>query len=514
MSAPVESIVQVTISVEDQAVQQQSFSVPAIFGPSGRFTPVTTNITTTDGSKTATVVSATGITKGMGVSGTGIPANTTVATIVGTTVTLSKAATATGTVSGSFVDLIRAYTTLAGMAADGFLSSDAEYVRAAELLQQALQPEIFYVGSYDDSVAQVDTLAVNSLDTSHLYSFSLNGSTISYQASGGSTQQSILDGLNTAIGVAFPSDPPVAGVRTSTGVSALLTLTSSTKGVAVTYASIDTKLTHANTVENHTITDDIADAQAAPSGDLWYGLLICSQNAWDIEQVASYIETQLKIFGADTNDANVLTSATTDVASSLKGDAYDRTWLLYSGTAADGAAAAWMGGQLPQVPGASTWKFKTLVGITPDDLTAAQRLQCIGIPGTPGKNCNIYETVGGVGITEEGFMASGRFIDITVGIDWLTSEIQTNVFTALVNSPKIPYTAAGIAVIENAIRAAIQTGVNNGLIDGASDITITAPDIADISTADKANRLLPDVRFSCRLAGALHFVEIQGLVTV
>ena len=58
--------------------------------------PVATTGSTTSASATVTVASATGIALGQKVAGTGIPANTTVQALAGTTVTLSANATATG----------------------------------------------------------------------------------------------------------------------------------------------------------------------------------------------------------------------------------------------------------------------------------------------------------------------------------------------------------------------------------------------------------------------------------
>ncbi len=55
--------------------------------------------TTTNGSANATVTSATGLVVGQNVAGPGIPAGTTIVSIVGTTVTLSQSATASATVT-------------------------------------------------------------------------------------------------------------------------------------------------------------------------------------------------------------------------------------------------------------------------------------------------------------------------------------------------------------------------------------------------------------------------------
>lgn len=414
--------------------------------------------------------------------------------------------------SDRFVDLVRYYTSPSGYITDGGLITDPEFIYLSEAFEQALRPSQVGVGKFTASVAQVDTFAVNTIVSSHVYEFTLNGTLISYTAGGSETQQSILTALLAAIATAFPTNPPVTGAVTGTGSGALLTLTSSVPGVAVVYTAVDSDLTHVAVTASHSIVSDIIALQAV--SDIWYGLAITSHLASDIEQVANYIETQFKIFIASSSDAGILTSGSTDVASILKAASYKRTALLYSGIPADGPEAAWLGGQLPQVPGASTWKFKTLVGIAPDTFTPTQRTNVIGLPGIPGKNANIYETVGGVPITEEGTMAGGQFIDLTVGIDWLQSTMQTNIYQLLVNAPKIPYTNKGISIIETAVRQTLDQGVANGLIDGTEPITITVPDVLSISDTDRAERLLPNVNFQCRLAGALHFVQVNGVVTV
>jgi hypothetical protein len=263
------------------------------------------------------------------------------------------------------------------------------------------------------------------------------------------------------------------------------------------------------------MASDIAAIQAV--SDIWYGLSLTSSVAQDILDAAAYIETQKKIYVACSHDAAVPTTATGDVLSELKALGYNRTALIFtftSGNAAAGPDSGWLGGQLPQVPGSSTWKFKQLVGVAPDAYTGTQRNIMIGTPGVPGKNGNIYETVGGVNITEEGWMVSGKFIDITVGIDWLESTMQTNVYSLLVANPKIPYTDQGAAVIQNAVFQTIQQGVANGLIDGGSPITVEVPTVLSVSQTLRAERVFEFVTFECRLSGAFHFIKIKGTVTV
>lgn len=404
-------------------------------------------------------------------------------------------------------DLVRYYTSLAGMLADGFLTSDPEYKAATEFLSQALSPTEFGVGVFTSAVAQVDTVTpdTSSQQVQH-YIQTIDGVHYDFTSDSTPTAAEVVTGLKTLIN----ADADCAAAATGTTT---LILTAKVAGVGFT-STESSNLALVHTTPNHSITEDIAALQLV--SDVWYGLVCTSQADSDILQVAAYIETQKKIYGCSTSDAAVITSATSDIASQLKALDYKRTFYMYSADHAKFPEAGWIGGQLPEVPGSSTWKFKQLVGITPDVLTATQRQYCIGNPigGVIGKNANIYETIGGVNITEEGFMVGGQFVDLTVGVDWLAATMQSNIYSLLVQSPKVPYTDQGGAVIENAIRQTIQQGVVNGLIDGQSPIEVTVPAVLSESTNNRANRILSGITFSCRLAGALHFVVINGVVTV
>lgn len=518
MSA-LDQIVNVNIAVQAATVSTPSFALTAIFGNSNRFAPgVSTTGNITSGSNLLkSIASMTGVVPGAKVSATGIPAGTYVLSVSGTTVTLSANASATTTaVPTTFTDVIRAYaggqTGLAAMVADGFLVTDPEYIRAEELIEQALVPPSWFVASNSASVAQVDTIAVATAVMSHPYVFSLNGTVISYTSTD-TTQQDILNGLLTAIGTAFPSGAPVTGAVSGTGMSALLTLTSSVPGQAVTYTAVDVDLTHSNTTVNHSIVTDIQQAQL--QNDTWYGTAICSNTDGDLEQVGAYTETQFKIFGGVTNTAAVATSSTTDVASIMGSKSYKRTFLVFTNEPTEGKEAAWLGGQLPSTPGSSNWAYKKMAGCTPDQLSTSQQQALIGIPetGISGKNVNIYQIVGGAPITQMGWMIGGQFIDVTVGVDWLKSTIQTNIFQLLATQPKIPYTDIGVASIIQQVRAAIDQGILNELIDGTSPITITAQAVATVAATQRQQRVSPTINFSCRLAGALNAVVVNGTLT-
>lgn len=232
----------------------------------------------------------------------------------------------------------------------------------------------------------------------------------------------------------------------------------------------------------------------------------------DVKECAAWNETQKKIFFYASSEDGILDAgSTTDLVYLMKNLAYDRTVSIYHPDSQEGSTPSWIeagipGEALPFDPGSQTWAYKTISGVVSYGLTSSQRAAALG------KNCNIYTVTAGVNVTEEGKVASGEYIDIIRGLDWLESTLQTNVFANLVNKRKIPFTDEGAATVETAVKAALSEGVENTLI--APGFIVTMPKIADVSAANKLARNLPDVKFTAILQGAIHSVEIDGTVTV
>ena len=411
--------------------------------------------------------------------------------------------------SNRFSERIRFYAQASEMLDDGFQVSDPEYIHAVEATEQALVPSQFAIGKRVAAVAQVSTVVISQVVNSFAYTVTINDVVSTYTSDNTATGSEIQAGLIAAINTSA-----IPGITASAGSGTDVLITGDAYGTVFTQ-SVSAHLSISTTTPPVNVASDIAAIQDVD--DTWYGLITTSKVKEEILNAAAYIETQKKIYVAASSDSAVKSSSsTTDVGYILKGKAYNRTALMWSGTASDGPDAAWVGGQLPQVPGASTWMFKSLVGITPDKFTSSERNTLIGQPQvpTPGKNVNIYEVVGGVPITREGIMASGRFIDITIGVDWFEATAQVNIYTQLVNNPKIPYTDLGGAVIENAIRQTIEQGITNGLIDGKSPYSVSVPPVLSISQNNRAARILDGVKFEFRLAGAFHHIKIRGTATV
>lgn len=261
---------------------------------------------------------------------------------------------------------------------------------------------------------------------------------------------------------------------------------------------------------NDATVDAALNAIANENND-WYGIVVDQALVSSFADVASWVETAKKFAIFWITDVNAYDpSKSTDLASVLKLANRNRSAVVWHATPAGGADypdAAWMGEGFPYEPGTSTWAYKTLNGVTPDTLLASQET------ALKNKNCNYYTTVGGVSITQEGKVASGEYIDIIIGTDWIEARLREAVYSALVNNRKIPYDDTGIAMIEGLVKGVLNEAASKGILQ-ADSIAVTVPKYADIPQADKLARKLPDVKFSALYQGAIHSVTINGTISV
>jgi hypothetical protein len=263
------------------------------------------------------------------------------------------------------------------------------------------------------------------------------------------------------------------------------------------------KIANKTAAETYTVA---LNAVVAADND-WYGLAIESIAAADIFEVATWTEARTKLFVARSADADIITNVTDDVASDLEAANFDRTALMYHPAAVSAYIdAAWLGNCLVLDPGSETWKFKTLGGIPVYTLTESQRQYALG------KGANVYQRIAGVNITENGTVASGEYIDVMRGIDWLKARMQERIYSRLINAPKIPFTNAGIAVIEAAVRQQLDIAQAAGLIAPEPPYSVEVPDVLATDEMDRQRRELRGIKFRARLAGAIHYVEIRGAV--
>lgn len=403
---------------------------------------------------------------------------------------------------------VSSYTSSVQMTDDGYSETDPLYLMAADFFSQIPHPNVLKVGRRQVDTVQVTTK--NVLAEGWVYTLSVTSAdatnTYTYTVASGDGSAEILGGLATAMA----TDPTVTAVY----ADATLTLTNKVTGTAFV-VKVDKNLTKTNGASSETIAETMA-ACVAYDPD-FYGIAMASRANADILAMANWAEANEKLFGTCVSGSDVLDeSDNTDIASQLMLNNFYRTFSFYHADAADYPEVAVMSRCFTAVPGSETWANKRLAGVNIDPLTEKQFIVLRN------KNVNTFERFRNLSLTQTGKVSAGEWIDVIRFRDWLAEEIKVNVLNVLVNNEKVPYTDAGIAVIEGAIRQSLRQGQVNGGIapveydeDGNKNLgyTVSVPLAANISANQKASRILTDVKFTARLSGAIHVVEIRGSLT-
>lgn len=260
-----------------------------------------------------------------------------------------------------------------------------------------------------------------------------------------------------------------------------------------------------------TVTDGIAACAEYDSNFFW---IVCDSHVKaDIEAIALWAEANKRIYITSSQDADIITNATTDVATALKSAQYHNTLIIADDDAdANFPEAGVVGSIASIVPGSTTLHGKTLPGVSVTSFTRTQANFATG------KNANIYSLIGGVGFFKDGKMASGRFLDVTWGSLYLEARMEEDIFGVISRASnanrKIPYTDAGLVIIEATMYARLQRAVAEGFLAESPAPKVIMPLVSEIPVNDRAERFLPDIPFEGTLAGAVHNTVIRGYLQV
>jgi len=262
-------------------------------------------------------------------------------------------------------------------------------------------------------------------------------------------------------------------------------------------------------------TDALSAIKKANNG--FYAVSASARTMAEQQEIALWIESNEKLYGAASGDPTIINEETGDLAAWTKLMNPDRTFVFYHPDSAPGEngkitsndpfpEVAAFGYCLTFQPGSATWMFKDFKAVPTYELDTGAFEQASA------KNVMLYCLVADVPVTFWGKVGSGEYIDIIHGCDWLKARIQNKVFTDLKKNKKVPFNDTGIAIITGALRSALQEGKDVAeLID---DYTITAPEKADVPDDQKATRSLEGVLFDAPVQGAIHTTRIRGNITL
>lgn len=396
-----------------------------------------------------------------------------------------------------WADLVRAYSSTDEMLLDGFTTDEYGYQVARTVFSQEKAPPQIKIGRRVTPLTQTFRLVPTNTTVGFVYKGTIAAQPFTFTVVTG-TLAAVCTGLAAAI-------------------TALLNVTA-TDGTTFVGVTADTAgkwwdinpgdgIKMLDLTPDTTTDDEIVAIQGVD--EEWYGLLVESSSPATIALVGATMEQYRKIAIVQSPDYLILDSVvTSDIASVMLAAGYNRTFGIWhskvGGT--EWLAAAWESGRLVAQPGSETWAFKTLQGPSFDKISTSAENAIIA------KNWSMYTRTAKRSMTFDGRAGGGRYGDITRFIDWLYSDIQTSVVAAFGDNDKIDNTNEGAALIKSVIGGSLQRGERRrGIVKGSSVVTV--PDVNALTASQRATRILPDVNFSARLTGALHGVQITGLVT-
>lgn len=410
---------------------------------------------------------------------------------------------AAGTGSNGFTTTeVRTYRNFSSLAED-FNSDQWVYAAAQAAFSQNPRPELIKVGLLPPpSTAQTFVVSLNHIASGSAVTGSLispaGSSSLILADSGATTAQTALNLANAIGAISGISASSAGNVVTATagGVGEFWHFSSDLNNISIYDTTVDLGY------------DDQLDDLLAISND-FYAVAIDNNSAKNMDKVARWASANNKLaffspqFTRPADFTSSLFTATADYDALL---ANDRAILLFTkDTRLNAKEVAWAASGLVEDPGTITWAFKTLEGVASDSYTSTEETTILS------KGGNLYKTEAGIDITWNGKGAGGEYIDVTRSIDWLKARIEERIFGLFVNSRKVPYTNAGIAAVVAEIKGQLSQAERLGVVD--ADWVVEALPVSLQATADRTNRIVREVSFQARLAGAIHEVYIVGTVT-
>lgn len=294
--------------------------------------------------------------------------------------------------------------------------------------------------------------------------------------------------------------------------------------ISITHMFTDVSISGVKVVTGvpvETVPESLSAAEFASSS--WYGVLIQSIH-FDTQiqlDVAAWTESRVKLFATTSHNLNSLALGNIDNNMyKLSNSNYQRTMVVFSSVTEEYPDSAVLGRaftvNFDSPNSVITLKFKPLAGISTENLTTSQK------NALDEKRGNALTSIAGTSMFAESFMSSQLFFDERHSIDWLVGEIESNVFGYLITRPtKIPLTDAGASSIEQQVIRALDAANSNGMIGTGTTsggeflgngYSTTVQKVADMNPTDKGNRIAPAITFKALLAGAVHFIQIDGVV--
>ncbi|TXH58191.1 MAG: DUF3383 family protein [Desulfurellales bacterium] len=401
------------------------------------------------------------------------------------------------------------YASLDELAAD-FGEFTPEYRAAAAYFGQLEHPALLHVGKWSTAETRVITVTLASVANATDYTLQVAlpdaDHEITVTSDGSATNDEVVALLVTALNGLANNNYTAAA--TGTSGSQIVTVTADGAGDWFEIgAAADGVPNTAIKIKQTNVSPGVATTLNAIANvnDDWYLVLPLSGSDAVIKAVADWTDGKKKLGSARICDVDALASpGASDTLEDLQTAENQNFIAIYHATCADFVEAALAARFLVTSPGERTIKFMGFTGITANRLTSAQRAN------VEARNANVYFwNSEGFSMLTGGAAPNGEWVDLLRLVHAIEAYVAADVLSLLRSGVK--YTGKGILLVANRIRSTLREFVLSGaVVDGS--VSVSAPDIADISAGTKATRVLSGVTYSAEAAGSVHALQIKGTV--
>ena len=416
-----------------------------------------------------------------------------------------------------FEERVRAYSNIQDLGEDFDVDSNT-YNAGLSLWQQSPRVRLLYVGRRQQEYLLT---ATKEEETTYVIDVTVNGNltkTFSAYLDIGETVQDVWEDIEAQIDADSDVNMYIDVEVTGTGDSAVLELEPADSDSFLKVETTDTKIITSTSCSE--TAAEVLEAIEKENTD-WYFMSGEDHTDQYVKDMASAIQARSKQYFFSTHDSDSLTGTNveeeTDTLAWLYNNGMTHTnavWHQDSET--NFTEMAFIGYGAPYDAGSIAWGNAQLAGVgisrSGGDSDAPDRaLTTNQKTALAARNANFMESEGGVPILRIGITSGGEWIDVIRGVHWLEVEIRSNLRDLLINQKggKIPYDNSGVNRIKETVETSLQAGVNRNFL---RDYVVEVPDVDEVSTSDKIERILRDVYFQGRLTGAILTVQVQGTI--
>ena len=133
-----------------------------------------------------------------------------------------------------------------------------------------------------------------------------------------------------------------------------------------------------------------------------------------------------------------------------------------------------------------------------------------------GSSVNVLVSLAGNTRTSNGLSTAGagsnyRYVDVTRTEAMAVQLIEDELVSLRLRAGKIPFTPSGILAVKTAVETVLQGMTDDGAL---ASYVVTVPDIGQVSSSDKANRLLKPITVTAVLAGEIQSFSVDLFITI